>query len=449
MSVTGCDDADREGWELMKKDDKDHSPAETVRIPAQALKKGMYVSGIDRPWEETPFLFQGFIIENDGDLRTLQEYCDHVTVDIRQSKHLREGDRTRHHEESIATGRVAAATKGKMAVEEALHHFGPPPKRSRTLANELHPAIETYEQANRLVKSTMEGIRLGRSVDTQSAKAAVAGCVDSIIRNPEAMLLLSRLKTREHYTSEHSLNVSILSIAFGRHLGMDRRQLNEIGLCGMLHDMGKMMAPDEVLNKPGRLEGEEIEIMKRHPLDGRNILMSSSGLSHAAIDAAYGHHERSDGSGYPEGVRSDRISLYTKIVSIVDVFDAVTSDRAYRDGATTSEALNLLHAKRGEHYDPSLVLKFTECIGAYPVGTVVELHNGEIGLVVQVHPTARLKPRIRLFLDEQGKPRDPMLIDLAAGALDARGVEYRIKTAHHPRKFNLDLRRCILGPSAG
>ena len=432
----------------MKKDDTDHSPRETVTLSTRALKKGMYVCGIDRPWEETPFLFQGFVVESDSDLRMLQEHCDHVTVDVRQSKHLGARIGTRHGQESIATHRAASATKGQMAVEEALHHFGSPPKRSRTLANELKPAIEAYEQANRLVKATMEGIRLGKSVDTQSAKAAVAGCVDSIIRNPEAMLLLSRLKTRAHYTSEHSLNVSIVSIAFGRHLGMDRRQLNEIGLCGMLHDLGKMMAPDEVLNKPGRLEGEEIEIMKRHPADGRNILMSSTGLSHAAIDAAYGHHERSDGSGYPEGLRSDRISLYTKIVSIVDVFDAVTSDRAYRDGATTSDALSLLHSKRGEHYDPSLVLKFTECIGAYPVGTIVELHNGEIGIVVQEHPTARLKPKVRLLLDEQRKPRDPGVIDLAAGAVDARGVEYRIKTAHNPRKFNLDLRRYILGQSA-
>ena len=411
---------------------------ETVEVPAHALKTGMYVYELDRPWEETPFLFQGFRLESEDDIRIIQKHCKHVFIDVKKSKHLELKKKETPKSSSIVTkvSRVVRPFSGKTAPPG-------PDQRARKLSRDLKPAIRTYDQTSRLVKSLMDEIRLGNSVNTPAAKETVSNCVDSVIQNPDAMLLLSRLKNKDEYTSEHSLNVAIVSIAFGRHLGMDRDQLNEIGLCGMLHDMGKIVTPQEVLNKPGRLEGEEIEIMKRHPADGREILMSSSGIHDSVIDVAYGHHERLDGSGYPRGLESDKLSLYTKMVTIADVFDAVTSDRVYRDGVSSFQALRMLHSQRGQSYDPSLVIQFIECVGIFPIGTVVELHNGEIGLVVQTHPRLKLKPKIRLLLDGNNTPLEPKVIDLATGAKDAAGLPYTIKSAHNPKKFNIDLKQFI------
>lgn len=424
----------------MKSETHVYTVTETVRVPVDALKRGMYVSELDRSWDETPFLFQGFRLETEDDIRTIQKYCEHVFIDVKQSKQLEIKKDPDTPAASAISTKITSYAKRKLTPNRAPKTRIIPAIGSKELQRDLKPAIRTYNQTNRLVKSLMDEIRLGNSVNTPAAKETVANCVDSVIRNPDAMLLLSRLKNKDEYTSEHSLNVSIISIAFARHIGMDRDQLNEIGLCGMLHDMGKIVTPQEVLNKPGRLEGEEIEIMKRHPADGREILMASSGIHDSVIDVAYGHHERLDGSGYPRGVESDKLSLYTKMVTIADVFDAVTSDRVYRDGTSAFEALRILHAQRGTNYDPSLIIKFIECVGIFPIGTVVELHNGEIGLVIQTHPTYRLKPKIKLLLDQHKKLAEPRVIDLANGDLDANGQPYRIKGAHNPKKFNIDLK---------
>ena len=422
----------------MKPNEHVYNFIETVEVPAHALKPGMYVCQLDRPWDETPFLFQGFRLETENDIRMIQKHCKRVFIDIKKSKHL-----------ELKNKETPAASSIGNKVSKVVRPFTKsqttpaPDSRARRLSRDLKPAIRTYDQTSRLVKSLMDEIRLGNSVNTPAAKETVSNCVESVIQNPDAMLLLSRLKNRDEYTSEHSLNVAIVSIAFGRHLGMDRDQLNEIGLCGMLHDMGKIVTPLEVLNKPGRLEGEEIEIMKQHPSHGREILMSSSGIHDSVIDVAYGHHERLDGSGYPRGLEQDKLSLYTKMVSIADVFDAVTSDRVYRDGSSSFQALRMLHSQRGQSYDPSLVINFIECVGIFPIGTVVELHNGEIGLVVQTHPRLKLKPKVRLLLDGNKTPMEPKIIDLATEVKDAAGLPYAIKSAHNPRKFNIDLKQFI------
>jgi len=420
----------------MKPDERVYTVVETREVSVHALEKGMYVCRLDRPWEETPFLFQGFRLESEGDIRALQRHCDHVFIDVRRSRHLAPKKTPDTRPAGVITRITRVIGKGR---ETGSHPY---PPRSR-LSRDLKPAMRTYDQTSRLVKSLMDEIRLGNSVNTPAAKETVSHCVESVITNPDAMLLLSRLKNKDEYTSEHSLNVAIIAIAFGRHLGMDRDQLNEIGLGGMLHDMGKIVTPPEVLNKPGPLEGEEIEVMKRHPADGREILMSSPGIHDSAIDVAYGHHERMDGSGYPRGLESGNLSLYTKMVAIADVFDAVTSDRVYRDGVSSFHALRMLHAQRGRGYDPSLIIKFIECIGIFPIGTVVEMHNGEVGLVVQTHPKFKLKPRVRLLLDGKGVPMEPRVVDLATDALDAAGQPYRVRCAHNPKRFGIDLKAFI------
>ncbi len=310
---------------------------------------------------------------------------------------------------------------------------------------DLIPAERNYRSALDLVKSTMLGIRLGRSIDTPAAKEAVSACVDNIIHQSDAMLLMSRLKLKDEYTSAHCLNVSIISIALGRYMELNKKQLNEVGLCGLLHDMGKVRTPDQILNKSGRLTDDEMQIMQQHPAEGYNILSSTSGISHEVMHVAQAHHERIDGQGYPHGLSGSDLSLYSRMVTIADVFDAITSDRTYKSGATVETALRIIHDGQGEAFDPILVTQFIENIGIYPLGTIIELHNGEIGVVVCTSPEKRLRPCIKIILDKERSPIESRLVNLAEPNSDAEGNPYWIRASHNPRNFDIDLLKHVHG----
>ena len=309
----------------------------------------------------------------------------------------------------------------------------------RLKKEDLEPAEKYYKEASSLVKSIMQDIKLGRSIDTPAAKQAIAACVDNIIQRQDALLLMSRLRDRDEYTSQHSLNVAIIAISLGRYSGLEKAKLNEVGLCGLLHDMGKMLTPNHILNKPGKLTDDEMEIMRQHPADGYNILSSSGGLFPEVIQVAHTHHERMDGGGYPRKVPGKNLSLYSRIVTIADVFDAVTADRIYKDGATIETALRIMYDGRGISFDPILVTQFIESVGIYPLGTVVELQNGEIGLVVHSNPEHRLRPWVKIILGPDHEPIDPLLVDLSRMDLDSSGNPYWIKASHNPRNFDIDL----------
>ena len=252
-------------------------------------------------------------------------------------------------------------------------------------------------------------------------------------------MLLTQIKNKDSYTSQHSMNVAIYSIAFGKHLGMSQRDLNELGLAGLLHDAGKMLTPDEILKKPGKLTHDEFQIMKKHPADGKDILHSSSGVNENVIDVAHSHHERLHGGGYPRGLRHDEISPYSRIVSIVDFFDAITSERAYKYGSSSFQALRMLHANSETAFDKELVAGFIECVGVFPAGTVVEMSSGEIGIVVQTHPKFRLKPKVLIVLDTTQQPCPVRYLDLSLSPVDSKGQPYQINTVRHPRDFNINI----------
>jgi HD-GYP domain-containing protein (c-di-GMP phosphodiesterase class II) len=287
----------------------------------------------------------------------------------------------------------------------------------------------------------MDDIRFGKRIDTPSTKAVVHECVESLIRNPDALMLLTQLKHRDAYTAQHSLNVCVYSVAFGLHLGYKGEAVEELGMSGLMHDMGKMKVPLEVLNKPGRLTGDEFALMKAHTTQGRDILMSAREALPGAVDVAYSHHERLDCSGYPRGLDGAHLTPFSKIVAIVDTYDAITSDRCYQDGRTHMEAINILTECRGKGFDANLVIKFIERIGIYPPGTVVEMSNGEVGVVVEVHPKAKTKPKVVLVLDETKRPRPPRLVDLVELDLDASSQPYVISKVLGNHAYGIDLAR--------
>jgi putative nucleotidyltransferase with HDIG domain len=431
---------------------------EVVQIDTDKLQEGMFVCRLDRPWKESPFVFQGFILKNKKDIAKVQKHCQFVYIDVKKSIVIKQGipgsvehaaavtDTPFNPSFSVIEVAPAESDKPETTVFSGLGKFNPwkkPSKQANIFPAALKTSIESRLETGALVKSIMNDIRLGKSVDTPAAREAVAACVDNVMMNQDASLLLTRLRNKDEYTSEHSLNVAIISIAFGRHIGMDRKELNILGLCGLLHDMGKMLTPLEILNKPGKLDKEERSIMRRHPEDGREILLGTQDVCDIVINTAYAHHERLNGEGYPRGVPAGEIPLYTRIVTIADVFDAITGDRSYKRGETAETALGILHRGSGHAFDENLVLKFIQNIGTYPLGTIIEMTNGEIGIVVDNNPDHRLRPTVKLLLSHDKEQRKPETIDLAQPCTDITGMPYHIKTSHKPGSFRIDLSQHI------
>ncbi|MGR9073713.1 MAG: HD-GYP domain-containing protein [Gammaproteobacteria bacterium] len=395
------------------------SSVKKTQIAVKDLKIGMHVVDLDRPWLETPFLFQGFEIKNEADLKAIRGVCQYVYVDVSQ-----------HNKETYT----------KTAYPNSWLEKTKPPARSRTFEQEFEKAEHAYHGASNLIMEFMDDVRLGRTVNYEIAKKAVSYCVDSVLHQPDALMWMTQLKSRDQYTAQHSMNVCVLSIALARQINLSVDELNQVGLCGMMHDMGKMRVPLDILNKPDKLEPNELSIMQSHTTLGWKMLMSSRNMYEGAIDVAYSHHERLDGVGYPRKLNDPQITAYTRIVAIADMYDAITSDRIYKDGKTHLEAINILTKAGGGHLDPSLVIKFIECIGIYPPGSVVEMNNGEIAVVVEVNPSHKIRPKIITLLDEDGNRKEERVVDLAKLDLDASGHEYRIKKIVKPSDFGIDLK---------
>lgn len=397
------------------------SSSQMVQIDVKELQIGMYVSELDRPWLETSFLFQGFELKSTADIKELQKQCEYVFIDVEKQNKSKK-----------ITSRNTGYSKGWLEKREPL-------EKKSNFRQEFSAAESIHQNASSLVKSFMEDVALGRSINTAMAKTAVAECVQSIIKSPDALMWLTQLKNRDEYTSQHSMNVCIFTIALGRQLGLSEPELEDLGLCGMMHDMGKMKIPLEVLNKPGRFEPDELATMKSHPTLGWRLLMSSSAIPGCVIDAAYGHHERLDGKGYPRGLTAEGIPLYTRIVTIADMYDAITSDRVYKNGKTHLDAINIMTKASGDQLDSGLVMKFIESLGIYPPGNIVEMTNGEVAVVIETNAVKKLKPKVTMLLNEEKDRVKPRLVDLAKMDLDASGKSYGIKRMVRTDEFDIDI----------
>jgi putative nucleotidyltransferase with HDIG domain len=385
-----------------------------TKIHVYELRIGMRVHKLDIPWEESPFKLPGLDIKNQEDIKLVQSVCDYVHIDPKWQKGVQE------------------AVPIKLAEASGKKRF----------STSFVKAANAYKGTKSLIKNIMDDIRLGNQLNLQEVKKSVSECVDRILDNSDAILLLTQLKDMDEYTSQHSLNVSIMSILMGKSLQLSREELNQIGECGLLHDIGKMKIPLEILNKQGRLTDKEMEIMKSHTTKGRDILLTEKHIFPGAVDVAYTHHEHLDGGGYPRGIDSERISFFTRIVAIVDAYDAITSDRVYQQGRLHLDAIKILVDCRKTHFDDSLVIKFIDCMGIYPVGNPVEMTNGEVGMVVESNPENRVKPKVLLLLDAQKKPRQEKLIDMDDPDLvDDGGNPYKLFKVINQQTYGLNLRK--------
>jgi len=399
-----------------------YTSLDKVYIPVNQLVIGMYVAELDRPWLETSFAFQGFELKNEADVKAVREVCDYVYIDMTKNK------------KGIVT-----LTKNKQTATNDLPSFGSPPQKLSLFEKEIERAAEVYHYTEAVVADLMEKIARSGCIDSKLAREAVAACVNSVLHSPDAMLWMTQLKHRDEYTAQHSLNVCVLSIVLGRHLNLPEINLHNVGLCGMMHDMGKMLVPLEILNKPGRLDQEEMHIMQSHTTLGYELLKSSHDMFFGASDVALTHHERIDGAGYPRRLGYEGLSYLTKIVTIADIYDAVTSDRVYQKGRTHLEATNILSNISGTQLDPLLVIKFIESLGVYPPGCVVEMTNGSIAIVVEVNEKIKLRPKIIVLLDEEKNPVEKEgVLDLSKMLTDERGYLYTIKGIVKAEDWHID-----------
>ncbi|MGZ8189617.1 MAG: HD-GYP domain-containing protein [Methylococcaceae bacterium] len=400
-----------------------YSSLEKVFTPVNNLAVGMYVVELDRPWLESPFPFQGFELKSEATIQAVKEVCDYVYIDMTRMKKA---------ESPFIKG------INSLANNQNILSYGAPPKKLSVFEKEIINTEKVYESTGALVANFMDKIATGGGIDTKLAKQAVAECVNSVLHSPDAALWLTQLKHKDEYTAQHSLNVCVLSIVLGRHINLSEANLNIVGLCGMMHDMGKMLVPLEILNKPGKLETEEMQIMQSHTTLGYELLKSSEDMHQSAIDVAHSHHERLDGKGYPRQIPSKSLTEFARIVAIADMYDAITSDRVYQKGRTHLEATNIISNVAGQHLDQTLVIKFIESIGVYPPGCLVQMTNGAIAIVVEVNEKLKLRPKIIIILDEEKNPVPEQVIDLSAMVADKNGDIYTIKGIVRAEDWNID-----------
>lgn len=405
---------------------------EKRKVAVAELELGMYVAELDRPWVDSPFLFQGFVIESEEDLEKLRESCEYVLVDFDRDDED-SGDRTIRRSMNArpdANPQRSRSEWQRIASEE----------RRVSFQREFQRTYVLRARTRQYVDSLLLDIRLGKAVDTDLAKAIVVELVDSITEDADTALWLTQLKNAHEYTAQHCINVAVLSIAFGAHLGYSKDQLRLIGLGALLHDVGKMRTPTEILDKPGRLTPEEFDIMKRHPVDGYEIMKSTNQIPAQALQIIRYHHERISGRGYPEGLQGDQISTAVLVTAICDVYDAITSDRVYHHGIAADQGLHAMYQMAPSDFGKELVQEFIKCIGIYPVGSLVELGTGAIGVIMTKDPQNRLRPVVMLVRDAGGKEYQPRrFISLAAQSSMDKSSDWSVKRIVDPKQYGLSM----------
>lgn len=539
------------------------------KVLVNELRHGMFVADLDRPWLDTPFLLQGFLIDSDDQLVELRHYCKFVYVDpqksvgaayeapmpsapkqqqqqpVRQSAALIRkvaapppltetskssliGDikailkesftakQEQAHTETtrddaereailffpgddgpIDTGKntkaKAATSRGTSQAARAEHRDEPlvihedngrsgilrqligifrgparaekssPPREDTnikqlderlevviyedqaTVEDEMDRAKESHERAQEVIKDIVSNIRKERPLDVVRVAEAVNGMVESIVRNPDALVWLTRLRDCDSHAYGHAIDVSIYLIAFGRHLGFPKEQLNHLGIAGLLQDVGKIRVPQELLSKQGMLTPDQFAVVKQHVNHSLDILNGSGHVHMDVLETVAQHHERLDGSGYPHRLSGDDISLFGAMAGIADCFQALISERPYASAVSAHQALKDLYSWRNHQFNGTLIEQFIQCLGIFPVSSVVELNTGDVAVVIGQNKVRRLKPKVLLILDPDKKPySNPGILDLINDPIAFGDTPFEIRRALAPGTYGINPREYYL-----
>ena len=393
----------------------------------------MYVQELCGSWIDTPFWKKSFVLTEANEL-----------IEIQKSK-IRQA--------WIDTSKGLDVYQAPAPVPAAVVLPAPPPEPAKVVAPRTVAPVSMDEELGRasmIVSKTKDAVcsmfseaRMGKAVDVGNAQEMVEEIADSVMRNPGALIGLARLKTKDDYTYMHSIAVCALMVALSKQLGLSEVAVREAGLAGLLHDIGKMMVSDDILNKPGKLTDAEFTSVKEHPAAGHKMLLEAQGVSEAALDVCLHHHEKMDGSGYPEGLRGEQISLLARMGAVCDVYDAITSNRPYKQGWCPAESLRKMAEWSRGHFDEKVFQAFVKSIGIYPVGTLVRLESGRLGVVVEQQiGKSLLAPKVRVFFSIKSMGYIvPELLDLAGP-----GLQDKIANREDAVKWGLkDIDRYWLG----
>ncbi len=369
-------------------------------VSVEELQFGVFVAELDRPWTDTPFMFQGFMLKDPKQLETLKKFCKKVIIDLEKGADVAGGTPARGQPGT----RILETIQQKVVYQEKV-----------SITAEAPVARAAHSKASVVLQGMLGAIQAGKALDAPRVKEAVTSMTDSVVRNPDAMLLLAKMKEKGIHTLDRALGVSIYMITFGRFLQLPREQLDLLGMLGLLQDVGKVKIPEELYNKKETLTDAERKTCESHVEHSVAILKGTPGLPPEIIALAALHHERYDGSGYPHHLKGGEIGLFGGIAGLIDCFDAMTQIRPYGEALSPSNALNMLYSWRDKQFDGPLIEQFIHCIGIFPVGAIVELYSREVGIVIAQNPVMRLMPKVMVVLDTGGSPiKPPRTVDRAS-----------------------------------
>ncbi|MCW8830726.1 MAG: HD-GYP domain-containing protein [Gammaproteobacteria bacterium] len=393
------------------------------------LTIGMHVANLDRPWLDTPFLLQGFIIEKEADIQALQQHCKYVFIDTEKGE---EATSYMDEKPTLPSSKYVEdfleGGKKKVEYEEKQSAF-----------HELPAAETALETASDKVAMLMDNLKAGDNLDVTAVRQAVQPILESVIRNSDALLWVSEMQKKDAYTYSHSLDNCALAIAFGRHLGLFKEDLRNLAMGLLLMDVGKVKVSDDIINKTGTLTVDEFEEMKNHVHYGVNLLRNTPGINETIINVVLTHHERYDGSGYPSGLKGKEVPVYGRIAAIIDCYTAMTGNSSYRASIAPHKALQTIYNWRNKYFQDELVEQFLQCLGVYPTGSLVEMSSGEVGMIMAQNRVQRLKPKIMMLLDENKKPYEvSKIVDLTVDTTDASGLELSIISGLQSGAYGID-----------
>ena len=426
--------------------------AERQTVTTDQLAIGMYVAELDRPWLETPFLFQGFYIENSKDISELQAHCQYVLVDPgrydpapapRRGVAKARGKAERKEpkgQKRRGTGIASASTtkrQRRVIMEDVEEEYRP--LDTNVLRRQIVEAKLAHEQTVGAVSHIFESLRSGSEMQLEAAEQAIEPMVESVVRNEDALSWLARMKKKQDYIHDHSIASCVWAMIFGKHLGLESDMLKVLGLGALLMDVGKTKVPTDILIKEGKLSDDEQSLMRQHVQFGLEIARGVDGVDARVIEMIGSHHERHNGTGYPAGLNGSAIPVFARIGGIVDAYDAMTTSRPYARPISTCEAMRRLNDLAGVEFQAEMVEQFVQAVGVFPVGTLVELSNGTVGVVIAQNRTRRLRPQIMVLTDEDKTPLSTFrTLDLRDTLVDANGGSLYILNGLPPGAHGLN-----------
>jgi putative nucleotidyltransferase with HDIG domain len=388
----------------------------------------MYVTRLDRPWLETPYKIQGFLIKSQKDIDKLLLHAKFVFIDTERSQEI--------HDRSEQPGQLLTENEKKEFITQSK------PRNYEDkidFKKELPIAAERHAVLSTTAENVMADIANNKKLALPNLRKAVNPMVESVIRNPDAFSWLTRIKSKDDYTYNHLVSTAIWSVALGRQLGLPKQDLQSLGMGGLLFDVGKMKLPEKLINNSNRFNQIEFKLVRKHVEYSVEIVQSIPGINDKVVEMVATHHERHNGTGYPRGLKGNEIPLFGKIAGITDYYDAFTSERSFQSATSPHDAVRKLYDWSNIDFQAELVEQFIQLVGVYPVGTVIELSDMRIGIVVAHHRALRLRPKIMLILDKNKKPYSRFdVIDMHSTEIGEDGEPLNILKSVDPGMYGID-----------